>query len=282
MSSMSIVAVSVGNSRTAVASFDATGDAAAAALKPESSVRLPNDDLGAIVAAVREAWEPIADRAGAAILIASVNEPVAGRLRSQLVAALDAEILRVGEDIAVPIGTQLDPETITGIDRLLNAAAAYGLFKSACVVVDAGTAVTVDFVDGAGTFQGGAIAPGAAMQLAAMHEHTAALPQLTFTAPDREAFGKNTRQAMLQGVHHGIRGLVWRLVEQYATAYGAFPKVVATGGDALTLFEGDELVDRIMPDLTLSGIAMAAIAAEAAGELGDGRAGEREDDDDVP
>lgn len=286
MSALCIVAVSVGNSRTAVAGFDSSVDPAGMALAPASSVRLANDDLDGIAAAVRDAWEPIADREGAAILVASVNEPVAARLRSRLVGTLDAEILRVGEEVPIPIGTQLDPETITGVDRLLNAAAAFRLFKSACVVVDAGTAVTVDFVDGAGTFQGGAIAPGAAMQLNAMHEHTSALPQLSFAAPDAETFGKNTQQAMLHGVYDGIRGLVWRLVEQYATAYGAFPKVIATGGDAAILFAGDELVDRVLPDLTLSGIAAAAIAV-GLGDGADGGAGGRaadgagDDDDDL-
>ena len=78
---------------------------------------------------------------------------------------------------------QLDPETITGVDRLLNAAAAYATLKQACVVVDAGTAVTVDFVDGHGTFHGGAIAPGARLQIDALHRGTDALPDVQ-AAPD--------------------------------------------------------------------------------------------------
>jgi pantothenate kinase type III len=63
---------------------------------------------------------------------------------------------------------------------------------------------------------------------------------------------------MLLGVYEGIRGMVRRLVERYAEHYGAFPMVVATGGDAETLFSGDDLVDRIAPDLVLRGIAVAA------------------------
>jgi type III pantothenate kinase len=160
--------------------------------------------------------------------------------------------------VPVPIGQQLDPETITGVDRLLNAAAAFDRVKQACVIVDAGTAITIDFIDGQGTFHGGAIAPGAAMQLKALHEHTAALPDLSFRAPDNEPFGRNTAQAMYQGVFYGIRGMVQRLVEQYAQSFGAFPMVIATGGDAKVLFENDELIERIVPDLTLLGMAVAA------------------------
>src|SRR6185503_8542491 len=157
-------------------------------------------------------------------------DAVAAKLTSALEDQLSVDIYRVGDDIPIPVGQQLDPETITGVDRLLNAAAAFDRLKQACVVVDAGTAITIDFVDGEGTFHGGAIAPGANMQLHALHEHTAQLPDLKFKAPDPEAFGRNTSQAMYQGVFHGIRGMVQRLVEQYAESYGAFPLVIATGG----------------------------------------------------
>jgi type III pantothenate kinase len=92
------------------------------------------------------------------------------------------------------------------------------------------------------------------MALRAMHEHTAALPSISYREPDAGSFGKNTEQAMLQGVHVGLQGLVWKLVEQYAMQYGAFPVVLATGGDAATLFCKDELVNAIVPDLTLHGI----------------------------
>jgi pantothenate kinase type III len=73
---------------------------------------------------------------------------------------------------------------------------------------------------------------------------------------------------MMLGVQESIRGLVWRLVERYSLAYGAFPTVIATGGDAEAIFAGDELVNAIVPDLTLQGIVASAKAA-----LADGRAG---------
>ena len=60
---------------------------------------------------------------------------------------------------------------------------------------------------------------------------------------------------MLQGVFHGIRGMVRQLTEQYASRYGAYPSVIATGGDATLLFENDEFVEQIIPDLLLQGIA---------------------------
>ena len=193
--------------------------------------------------------------------MASTNESVASILSATLEDQTSKQIWQIGEDVPVAIGQHLDPETITGVDRLLNGAAAWELAKQACVVIDAGTCVTVDFVDGEGTFHGGAISPGARMQLEAMHNGTTTLPEVEFEPPLNEAFGKNTAQAMLQGVFHGIRGMVHQLTEQYASRYGAFPRVIATGGDALTLFEDDDLVEQIVPDLQLQGIAISVAHA---------------------
>ncbi len=201
------------------------------------------------------------------IALASVNDPVAGRVE----AALHAEghaVLRVGRDLYPPLRHALDDASTLGMDRALNALAAFSLIEAACVVVDAGTAITVDFVDGEGTFHGGAIAPGVNMMLWALHEQTAALPSVVFEPqdPTRGPFGRDTRHAMQLGVAAAARGLVRQLVELYAERYEAYPRVVATGGDASALYEDDGLVERIIPDLQLIGIQR---TIEAAGRDGD-------------
>ena len=245
-----LLAISVGNSRTAVGRFED--------LTLQASDQLENTDAKAMAQAIERHWQALED-ADAMIVMASVNDPVADPLRREVEALTGAEVHRMRKDLPIPVGTCVDDDTKVGDDRLLAAAAAYDGLKQAVVVVDAGTAITVDFVDGEGTFHGGAIAPGASLQLKSMHEHTAQLPRVAFAQPDAgEPFGRNTASAMLLGVYEGIRGMVRRLVERYAEHYGAFPMVVATGGDAETLFSGDDLVDRIAPDLVLRGIAVAA------------------------
>jgi pantothenate kinase type III len=95
------------------------------------------------------------------------------------------------------------------------------------------------------------------MMLDALHERTAKLPRVTPFGPPTEVFGKSTREAILNGVYHGIRGMVKELVENYATELGSWPELIATGGDAAALFTNWELVHTVAPDLTLYGIALA-------------------------
>ena len=249
MSNLALIAIAVGNTRTHVALFD--NDSL------ERSLHVGNDERALIVDKVTAIWKEAVGADRRAIAIASVNENHSRALCSVLEDQIGEEIYLVGEDLPVPIGMALDPEATPGIDRLLNAAAAWDALKQACVVIDAGTAVTIDFVDGEGVFHGGVIAPGVQMQLDAMHQGTEGLPEIDFRVPEGEPYGRNTAAAMQRGVYHGIRGLAWRMIEEYATAYEAFPLVVATGGDAGDLFKGDELINRLVPELELRGISVA-------------------------
>jgi len=257
-----VLAIQVGNTRIKMAVFRGED--------PDEVVFIAKEDLAGAVEAALRLYEAIGAEPDSSVVIASVNKPVSDALVGALRDQLSCDIYAVPEDMPAPIGTCLDAGARPGIDRLLNAAAAYAKLRQACIVIDAGTCITVDFIDGEGVFHGGAIAPGVRMQLKALHEHTAALPSVDFAAPEGLAWGSNTREAMLRGVYHGARGLVWRLIEKYAEQYGGFPLVIATGGDSAALFSDDELVNQIVPDLVLRGVALAAKAALEPGEGDDG------------
>lgn len=254
---MDLLAVSVGNTRTRFGLFRGRElDHASVAL---------NADPEGLSAAILGAPRP---RADTPIIVASVNEPVAGPLCDRL--RVRGPVYRFGTDLEVPVRQTLRDASGVGQDRLLNAIGAFSRAEQACIVIDAGTAITVDFVDGQGVFHGGAIAPGVNMMLRALHEHTAALPEVAFEpgAPAHgqdEVFGRDTRSAMLLGATSAARGLVRLLTERYAEFYGGYPQIIATGGDARALFEGDEVVEHIVPDLTLFGIQSACATL-----LGDG------------
>lgn len=246
---LAILGVCVGNTRTQYGVV--RGE------RVESGATLPNDELEKTADQVARLQRDLS-AAGEElpVVLASVNPPVANRLETLLVERHQLEVSRLGRDLNLDINHSLDDASTVGQDRVLNAMGAFAMFKKACVVVDAGTAVTVDFVDGVGTFHGGAIAPGLDMMLRALHERTAALPALEFAQPDaqRGPLGKDTSHAMLLGVQAAAVGLVHRLIDRYAEFYGGYPSVIATGGNATALFEGDELVEHVVPDLQLIGL----------------------------
>ena len=245
--SVNLLAINVGNTRTQLGAFDA---GALGAIE-----YVDNGGLDAAAEAMGRLYGPLRDAGDAAVYLVSVNDDASDRVEQAVRQALGVKAQRLERDVAVPIGRQLDPESIIGADRLLNGAAAFDRLGQACIVVDAGTAVTVDFVDGAGTFHGGAIMPGARMMLTAMHNQATLLPEVDFASPD-EPIGHNTVQAMLSGVFYGIRGAVRELVEKFAESYGAYPKIIATGGDAQKLFDHYELIEAVVPELTLQGMAV--------------------------
>ncbi|MEM9415612.1 MAG: type III pantothenate kinase [Planctomycetota bacterium] len=247
MSNVNLLAVSVGNTRTRIGSF------VDGKLLEVSAFR--NARTEKIGAAIDTAYAHLADRPDANVLLATVDPDRGDAVETIVRKHLDRDVYRVERDMPIPVGRQLDREALVGEDRLLNAAAAYDKLKQACVIVDAGTAMTIDLVDGEGTFHGGAITPGAQLMLDALGQRAAQLPEIELRKPE-EVVGHNTAEAMLSGVFYGMRGIVRELVEQYATETGQYPLVIATGGDAQVLFRDSDIVERVVPDLTLWGLAV--------------------------
>ena len=145
------------------------------------------------------------------------------------------------------------PETI-GPDRLANAVAVKHHFGAPSVVVDFGTAVTFDVVDGAGNYIGGIIAPGLNAMTDYLHEKTALLPRIRIREVSA-AVGKNTEQAMLIGAVKGYRGLIRELVGELRRAMRCrrLP-VVATGGYARLISSKLPEITAVEPLLTLEGL----------------------------
>lgn len=192
------------------------------------------------------------------LIISSVAPSASTRLR-QACARLPERVSRcfeLGRDGPIPIENRtLKPEQ-TGPDRLVNALAAYHHAQGPAIVVDAGTAITLDIVSPDGAFIGGAIAPGVMLGLRALHQNTERLPHLPPAANPR-AIGRTTEEAIHSGIFHGYVGLVRELLRQAIGELGGRPRVIATGGDAAYLAPSVPEIDEVMPDLTLDGIRLA-------------------------
>jgi len=245
---VNLLVLNVGNSRLAIGAFVAG--------KLEFVSRVAIDRRADWAAQIAGAWSKISARDDPEIAGASVNPPVIEPLEHVVVQTTGQPIQWVGRDLDVPINVTTAAPQQTGIDRILNIAAAYELMGKSCAVVDAGTAITVNCCNDAGDFLGGAIAPGLGMMLDVLHEKIARLPRVDFSVPIG-TFGDSTESAIRHGVYFGIRGMVRELVENYATELGRWPELIATGGNAEQLFEGWELIHAISPNLVLHGIALA-------------------------
>jgi type III pantothenate kinase len=130
-------------------------------------------------------------------------------------------------------------------------------YGAPAVVVDFGTAVTFDVVDGRGNYVGGIIAPGLAAMTDYLHEKTALLPRIRIREV-RAVIGKNTEEAMLIGAVHGYRGLIRGLICELRRelACPSLP-VVATGGYAELIASKVPEITAVDPFLTLEGLRLA-------------------------
>src|ERR1700676_4221168 len=158
-------------------------------------------------------------------------------------------------DKAVALGTKalVDRPEEVGADRLVNTVAAHDRYKGPLIVVDFGTATTLDVVDRDGNYCGGVIAPGINLSLAALHLAAAKLPSIPIRRTER-VIGKDTVSCMQSGIYWGYVGLVEGLVGRIKTEFGAAMRTIATGGLA-PLFDGaTEAIDQVDPDLTLWGL----------------------------
>lgn len=164
------------------------------------------------------------------------------------------EPVMVGE-AGVLLGTKtlVDRPEEVGADRLVNTVAAHDRYKGPLIIVDFGTATTLDVVDGDGNYCGGAIAPGINLSLAALHMAAAKLPAIRIRRTDR-VIGKDTVACMQSGIYWGYIGLVEGLVSRIKAEYGAPMRTIATGGLA-PVFEGSTpMIETVDGTLSLWGL----------------------------
>lgn len=131
----------------------------------------------------------------------------------------------------LPIHIDYATPSTLGPDRIASACAAWSLCGNACVVIDAGTCITVDYVDSSGTFAGGAILPGIYMRNKAMHNFTSRLPLINIDNRDLVYTGKSTHDSLWAGVATATKFELEGFVAYYRQ-HGGVDKVYVTGGDA--------------------------------------------------
>ncbi len=157
--------------------------------------------------------------------------PAVTRSLREAATALGLDLL-LADAASIPLPTRVPRPSRLGADRLLGAWGALGAHGTPCIVVDLGTATTVDAVAPDGAFVGGAIMPGMALGASALARGTAQLPGVELAMPDH-AIGEDTLAALRSGIVLGHLGAIREVVARVAaelTPGGPRPTVVVTGG----------------------------------------------------
>jgi type III pantothenate kinase len=152
-----------------------------------------------------------------------------------------------------PLRNCYDVPGQVGLDRLASACGGFTLRGAPLIVVDAGTAVTIDVVSCNREFLGGAILPGIGMGADALARYTAKLPRVELEPPAR-AIGRTTDENIRAGLFLGAAGAVDAVIRRCWKELGYRTPVIATGGSASAIAASSQLVRRIEPELTLLGI----------------------------
>ncbi len=153
------------------------------------------------------------------------------------------------------VNSYREPETL-GADRWAALLGARGITEGACVVVDCGTAVTVDALSSDGVFAGGVIFPGLELTRASLGAGTAGIG--CAQGNDASVLAQATADAVAAGAAFGVAGAIERILKEQEHALGAEIEVFITGGDAPALAPRLDRPTLYMPDLVLKGLARVA------------------------
>ncbi len=159
----------------------------------------------------------------------------------------------VGRNVKVPMKIKYKNPRQVGQDRLVTSFAASHVGGVPIVVIDFGTAVTFDFVNKKGEYEGGLIFPGLRLGLESLAQNTALLPKIDIHAT-KGLIGKDTRGSMNKGVVFGYAAMCDGVIKRIMAKYGSSIKVVATGGDAKLIAKYSSYINEVHSDLIFKGL----------------------------
>ncbi|MEM0987599.1 MAG: type III pantothenate kinase [Pseudomonadota bacterium] len=155
----------------------------------------------------------------------------------------------------LPVDVRVDNPAEVGADRLVNTIAAHDRYGGDLIVVDFGTATTLDVVAEDGAYIGGAIAPGINLSLDALHAAAAHLPRIDVTMPPH-VLGTNTVHCMQTGIYWGYVGLIEGIAKRIAAERGRVMRLIATGGLSPLFARGSEMIEAFDTNLTMHGLVL--------------------------
>ena len=248
-----LLAIDVGNTNITLGVFD--GATLVQSWRLQTLRERTADELGLIVDGLfsHSRIERVQVRG---IILGSVVPPLTGTIKAmaQRYFGVPALTIEPGVDTGMPI--LYDNPAEVGADRIVNGIAAYDRFGRdgrPLIVVDFGTATTLDAISGKGEYLGGAICPGVQISADALFQRAARLPRIDVRRPEK-IVGRTTVGAMESGLFWGYVGLVEGLVRRMSAELGGHAICIATGGLADVIAPETPLIEHVDSDLTLHGL----------------------------
>ena len=247
-----LLAVDVGNTQAHLGVFDR-----AEIVHQWRAATVPSrtsDELALLFGQFLSLGELSFDRQISGVAICSVVPRATQELRDMVYENFGFHPVVVEPGTRTGIAILTDNPREVGADRITNAVAAHVLFPDEpVVVIDFGTATTIDAVSAKGEYLGGSIAPGIDTAATALFSTTAQIRRVELVAPPA-AIGKTTVTSVQSGVILGAAAMVDGLIERVTKEMGGHARTVATGGLAPIIIEQCHRVDHYEPILTLKGL----------------------------
>ncbi len=186
-------------------------------------------------------------------IISSVVPPVFNSVYTGVIKLIGKQPLVVGPGLKTGLNIHVDTPSQVGADRIVAAVAALAEYTAPLVLIDMGTATTVEVVEPENVYMGGVIFPGVMVSLDSLTNRAAQLPGISLDKP-KNVIGKNTVDCMRSGAMYGTASLLDGLIDRIAEELGHSSTIIATGGIAkfiVPLCKHDIILEK---DLLLKGL----------------------------
>ena len=186
-------------------------------------------------------------------IISSVVPPVFNSVRTGVIKIIGKQPMVVGPGLKTGLNIHVDVPSQVGSDRIVIAVAALAEYKAPLLLMDLGTATTIEAVEPDNVYMGGVIIPGVRVSLDALTSRAAQLPGISLDQP-KQVIGKNTVDCMRSGMMYGTAAMIDGLVERMEEELGHRCTLIATGGLAqfiTPLCKREIILDK---DLLLKGL----------------------------
>ena len=247
-----LMAVDVGNTQTVLGLFDEEEPRGHWRIATE--VHRTADELAVVFGGLL-ALEGLRLGDVSAMIVSSVVPNLTRSYRNLASEVFGVPFYQVTSEMETGLDNRYDDPRAVGADRIVNAVAAGRHYGFPAIIVDIGTATTVEAVDGEGCYLGGAILTGLYVSLEALVAQTAKLPSVDLEEEPPRVIATNTPDSIRSGFIYGYAGAVDALIRRSREELGEHGvRVIATGGPAGVIVPYCREIQEFDPDLTLKGL----------------------------